>query len=414
MDDYKKQEAPYTTTIPTPTITTTPMNNTIQTTSSWLETIWNLIFTIICSFWDNRLILLRDLIIFAFAIITLYFIYQSYKNQSSTFSNTNTNNNSANASINQPTTFKNTMNIHLWLQDINEYINFKNIRKEDEKKQVILDHLDKDNRPIVKSVIDDQQVKTYKQLEDWLKSFFSSHKQAKTDYLIQFISKYQQPDESFANYYNTLKQLAEQAYPEEDSSFHNKQINEQFIKGIYDKNIQSQLVLVKPADKNTNILHRAVELQNTFQCLNDTSALNAINLSHIANSNTQLHSNNQQQQNVQTRNQQPTYQQHYQTNNTTQNQQPHSRYYNQDNYRPQYQQRNNSNYNTGYNSQNNSPRLRRQNSDIKCNACQQYGHIARNCTQQQYNQPIQQQSINSINATQTGNNDSSIGGSNKQ
>jgi hypothetical protein len=121
--------------------------------------------------------------------------------------------------------------------------------------------------------------------------------------------------------------------------------------------------LVKPADKNTNILHRAVELQNTFQCLYNTSALNAINLSHIANSNTQLHSNNQQ--NVQTRKQQPTYQQHYQTNNTTQNQQPHSRYYNKDNYRPQYQQRNNSNYYTGYNSQNNSPRLRRQNSDIK-------------------------------------------------
>jgi hypothetical protein len=95
------------------------------------------------------------------------------------------------------------MNIHLWLQDINKYINFKNIRKEDEKKQVILDHLDKDNRPIVKSVIDDQQVKTYKQLEDWLKSFFSSHKQAKTDYLLQFLSKYQQPDESFANFYNT-------------------------------------------------------------------------------------------------------------------------------------------------------------------------------------------------------------------
>ena len=116
MDDYKKQEAPYTTTIPTPTITTTPMNNTIQTTSSWLETIWNLIFTIICSFWDNRLILLRDLIIFAFAIITLYFIYQSYKNQSSTFSNTNTNNNSANASLNQPTTFKNTIKLTSGIQ----------------------------------------------------------------------------------------------------------------------------------------------------------------------------------------------------------------------------------------------------------------------------------------------------------
>lgn len=116
MDDYKKQEAPYTTTTPTPSITTTPMNNTIQTTSSWLETIWNLIFTIICSFWDNRLILLRDLIIFEFAIITLYYIYQSYKNQSSTFSNTNTNNNSANASLNQPTTFKNTIKLTSGIQ----------------------------------------------------------------------------------------------------------------------------------------------------------------------------------------------------------------------------------------------------------------------------------------------------------
>jgi hypothetical protein len=106
MDVYKKQEAPYTTSTPTPTITTTPMNNTIQTTTSLLETIWNLIFTIICSFWDKRLILLRDLIIFVFAIITLYFIYQSYITQSLKFSNTNTNINSANASINQPTTFK--------------------------------------------------------------------------------------------------------------------------------------------------------------------------------------------------------------------------------------------------------------------------------------------------------------------
>jgi hypothetical protein len=43
MDDYKKQEAPYTTTTPTPTITTTPMNNNIQTTTSLLETILNLL-----------------------------------------------------------------------------------------------------------------------------------------------------------------------------------------------------------------------------------------------------------------------------------------------------------------------------------------------------------------------------------
>jgi hypothetical protein len=76
-------------------------------------------------------------------------------------------------------------------------------------------------------------------LEEWLKAFFRSYKQAKVDYLLQFISKQQQPDESFSNYFHTLKQLAEQAYPDESTSFISKQINEQFIKGIYNKNIQS-------------------------------------------------------------------------------------------------------------------------------------------------------------------------------
>jgi hypothetical protein len=80
---------------------------------------------------DTKLNIIRDISIIAFIIFAIYIIYNLIKQQQAIISINN--NNNANATTSAPTTFKNTMNIYIWLQDINDYFNLKNIKKEEDK-----------------------------------------------------------------------------------------------------------------------------------------------------------------------------------------------------------------------------------------------------------------------------------------
>ena len=98
-------------------------------------------------------------------------------------------------------------------------MNVKKIKTDEEKKQLAIEQLDKENQTIVKDINQSKPFKTYKELEEWLKNFLGNTTSTKEDFLLQFMSKQQQPEESFAEYYTLLQHLAQHAFSNAPSMF---------------------------------------------------------------------------------------------------------------------------------------------------------------------------------------------------
>ena len=65
--------------------------------------------------------------------------------------------------------------IHLWLNELNDFLDSKRISSERDKQATVLNHLDRTSKGIIKKLIDEKRIKNYSELESYLKSFFGNH-----------------------------------------------------------------------------------------------------------------------------------------------------------------------------------------------------------------------------------------------
>ena len=91
------------------------------------------------------------------AIMMIYFLWTIIKKQTSSGSIVTTA--TTNTSQHTPTTYNNQMSIHVWLNELNEFIEANKINKEEEKQATILNHLDKSSKNIIKISTDNCSLK---------------------------------------------------------------------------------------------------------------------------------------------------------------------------------------------------------------------------------------------------------------
>ena len=405
----------------------------------WYESSWFTIIAVITAIWEYRFVFMRDLTILCLVCMVFYMFNVILKqHRGDTLINKST--------LAAPTTFNNTMNISVWLSEINEFLESNKIINDSAKQKTVIDKLDKTNKILVKEIIESKQIKTYKELEEWLRNYFNKYQTSKQDFILQFISRKQQRDESLSEYYNDLQQLAQLAYPNASKETMEAFVNEQFVKGLHNTTIQQQIVLTDSVKDKTSVLHKAVELQSKLQCLAESTALESVDLSHIQFRDTNRQQRNQSFNTAPSRvtfsdsqhrynndkqytdsgnnrfnnyhrvnsefpNQRRIYnnqdnQAEYQRNNTSQTEQ--KRFINQNNQQGYNHQSllNHQNNNARYphpqvnqsTNQPSQPNRSAQNTSV-CYRCQQQGHISRNCPQRSISQTS---SLNEINPNVSG------------
>jgi hypothetical protein len=163
-------------------------------------------------------------------IISLwYLIYKQIRTPIELISNNN--NSTATNKTMYPTIFKNIMSIHIWLKEITDYMSTKNINTDKEKTQLIIEQLDKDSQTIIKEIMKTTPFTSFKEFEDWLKTYLGISKLKKDDYQLEFMSRQQQPDESLTSFYKELQDLVILAHPNAPVELQTNYINERFVKG---------------------------------------------------------------------------------------------------------------------------------------------------------------------------------------
>ena len=220
--------------------------NTTQTEHTWTQQLWLLCTNIFTTLWDYRLTIFRDVMILVLAAMIIYMFWTIIRNQREPAMMSA----KAAATVTAPTTYNHSTNIHVWLNELNDYLDQKKIINETEKQEIVLERLDKTSKNTIKRLIDEKRIKTYNDLETHLKNYFSSSNVWSTDNLLQFITRKQQPYESLAQFYETMQNLAKQAYPKTPKETIDSFTNEYFIKGFHSIPLKQQLLLTNTENKS--------------------------------------------------------------------------------------------------------------------------------------------------------------------
>ena len=83
----------------------------------------------------------------------------------------------------------------------NDYLDTRQTTSDKDKQNAILEPLDKTSRNVVRKLIEDNKIKNYNELEEYLRSFFGNNVFSSSDYIIQLTERKQKSDESLSQFY---------------------------------------------------------------------------------------------------------------------------------------------------------------------------------------------------------------------
>ena len=248
--------------------------------------------------WDSTLKIVRDLILISLILLGIYCMWRHIKRLNKLEQNDIR---TAELDSKAPTIYNTNNNIHIWLAQVEDYLDAKQITTDKAKQKIVLEKLDKTSRQIINDLIKQKKIKNYQHIEDHLKSLYGPDNQSTNDYILQFTQRKQHYRESLAQYYKSLVELSKNAYPRTPKEVLDAYIKKQFTIGLQNSTIRDQLLLHDNDNiKNAEILTKAVELQNKL--INGTTKQEAYHNDNISNrsdrSNKSAYTYNQYQQSI--------------------------------------------------------------------------------------------------------------------
>ena len=110
--------------------------------------------------------------------------------------------------------YNNTMNIHVWLNQAEDYLDDRNIKSDTRKQAIVLERLEKNAKNIIHRLQASGKIKTFQDMEHQLKSLYGTENLSAIDYLKQLADRRQYDHESLSQFYDALTTLTQQAYPD--------------------------------------------------------------------------------------------------------------------------------------------------------------------------------------------------------
>jgi len=158
-----------------------------------------------------------------------------------------------------PKAYNYSINVKVWLNQVDQYPDETDTTSDKHKINLVLNKLDTTSKRTIKELIDSNAIKTYKDLQDHLRTFYNNHTQSHTDHLLNFLERRQNENESLHRYYSDVTDLARLACLDETETQLQKHVDKQFISGLYNTLIKGQLL--RNAQKK-NVLSQTIQLQS--------------------------------------------------------------------------------------------------------------------------------------------------------
>ena len=158
-----------------------------------------------------------------------------------------------------PKAYSNNINVNVWLNQVDQYLDDTHTTSDKRKIDLVISKLDSKSKRTIKELLTSKAIKTYKDLQDHLRTFYSHDTQSHTDHLLNFLDRRQNPNESLHRYHSDITELARLAYPDESDTQLQKHVDKQFVSGLYNTLIKGQL-LMQANEKN--VLSNAIQLQS--------------------------------------------------------------------------------------------------------------------------------------------------------
>jgi hypothetical protein len=158
-----------------------------------------------------------------------------------------------------PKAYNNSNNVKVWLHQEDQYPDETNTTSDKHKINLDLNKLDTKSKRTIKELIDSNAIKTYKDLQDHIRTFYNNDTQSQTDHLLKFLECRHNENESLHRYHSDVTELARLAYPNEIETQQQKHVDKQFISSLYITLIRIQLLM--HAQEKT-VLSQTIQLQS--------------------------------------------------------------------------------------------------------------------------------------------------------
>ena len=184
----------------------------------------------------------------------------------------------------QPSSYNNDININLWLNQIDDYLDVNKIKSDKQKQEAILQRIDKTNRIALRKLIDNKTIKSYQELQEHVKSLYNHDTQTTREHIINFVQRKQKSNETIGEFYASTVELAKKAFPKLNQKDLDQQVSNIFMNGLSNSLIRQQLLINHDKQNALDILTRAIKLQsdlgdsvNDYNSPTDINHINATN-----------------------------------------------------------------------------------------------------------------------------------------
>lgn len=148
--------------------------------------------------------------------------------------------------VKPPRIFTEGMNVDVWLDHFDQYIQYKNIKTPAFQTNYLKLHTSPADWKLIESAsakINKDNALDYNTLRPLMSKMFSTRKSSKRERLTEFLNETQRPEESFQLFYARLASLGPDVFPGYNEQQLDELIYAQFIHGIKDDQIRKRLLV---------------------------------------------------------------------------------------------------------------------------------------------------------------------------
>jgi hypothetical protein len=245
--------------------------NFLTITDTHNNTLLNQILQYALWAWSFRPSLTSDIIMIVTLCTLVFTIYIILSKQQST------------THVSAPSHYTTGTNISVWLGQFEDYFDNAKITKDKSKQDMLLKKIDRTDRHPLCELIKTNEIQSYEQLADMVKTLYSTDGTLTQQNVFDFVNYYQNNDQSLTKYYANLRELAHKAFPHMRPVDQQREISQQFAKGVDNHFIKLELLKRFAKNPKIDLLALALKIQKDMgDSIQDYSnSRNAIEVNHI-------------------------------------------------------------------------------------------------------------------------------------
>jgi hypothetical protein len=203
--------------------------NFLTITDTQNNTLLNQILQYVLWAWRFRPSITSDIIMIVTLLTPVFTIYIILSKQQST------------AHVSAPSHYTTGTNVSVWLGQFEDYFDNAKITKDKSKQDMLLKKKERTDRHPLSQLIETNEIQSYEQLTDMVRTLYSTDGALTQQNVFDFVNYYQSNDQ-LLKYYANFRELAHKAFPHMRPVDQQREISQQFAKGVDNHFIKLELL----------------------------------------------------------------------------------------------------------------------------------------------------------------------------